>query len=143
MRLFLHDVALRPSCYACPAKGGKSGADITLADYWGIEKQHPEMDDDKGTCLLIVQTEKGLQALDFEKMRTLEVTLSEGTQINPSYLHSKNKPAIRDSFFDLYKHRAGTIDEFANKLLYVPAYKITARKYKAKLKRIVKKLLNK
>lgn len=35
MRIFLRNISLRPSCYACPAKSGKSGSDITLADFLG------------------------------------------------------------------------------------------------------------
>lgn len=33
MKGFLKNLYLRPSCYACPAKCGKSGADYTLADF--------------------------------------------------------------------------------------------------------------
>ena len=37
MQVFLADYSLRPSCYACPAKSLKSGSDLTLGDFWGIE----------------------------------------------------------------------------------------------------------
>ena len=40
---------LRPSCYQCQAKSGRSHSDITIADFWGINTEMPEMDDDKGT----------------------------------------------------------------------------------------------
>ena len=59
MDVFTKDLCLRPSCHSCPAKSGKSGSDITLADYWGIQNHYPEMDDDKGTSLVLVNTEKG------------------------------------------------------------------------------------
>ena len=39
----------RPSCYECKFKGFPQKADITLADFWGIEKVDPTMDQDKGT----------------------------------------------------------------------------------------------
>ena len=35
--LYLNDLTLRPSCFACPAKCGKSHSDFTIGDYWGIE----------------------------------------------------------------------------------------------------------
>lgn len=142
MRIFLKDVALRPSCYACPAKAGKSHADITLADYWGIETQHPEMDDDKGTCLLIVHTERGLSALDFGKMKTLEVGLEEAIRYNPSYLHAKSRPAIRDRFFDIYRYRTCSIDQLADDLFHESKYRIAVRTVKSGVKRIAKKLLS-
>src|SRR5690606_22917336 len=48
MRVFLEDICLRPSCYNCQFKTLNRESDITLADFWGIQKICPEMDDDKG-----------------------------------------------------------------------------------------------
>lgn len=59
MKAFLSDLDLRPSCYACPAKSGRSGADITLGDFWGIEHIDPEFDDDRGCSLVMLHTEPG------------------------------------------------------------------------------------
>lgn len=59
MNLFLSDVILRPSCYSCQFKDINRASDITLGDAWGIKKIMPEMDDDRGTSLLMVHTEKG------------------------------------------------------------------------------------
>lgn len=63
MRGFLADLYTRPSCQACPAKRLKSGSDITLGDFWGIDSLMPEIDDDKGVSAIIVNTEKGIKAL--------------------------------------------------------------------------------
>lgn len=38
MQAFLADFSLRPSCYACPAKGGKSGSDLTIGDFGGLSR---------------------------------------------------------------------------------------------------------
>lgn len=59
MRGFLADLYLRPSCYACPTRCGKSGSDITLGDFWGIEYVKPEIDDDKGLSCVLANTDKG------------------------------------------------------------------------------------
>ena len=64
MKGFGANIYLRPSCHNCPARSFSSGSDITLADYWGIEEQHPEMDDDKGTSLVAVHTEKARKLLN-------------------------------------------------------------------------------
>ena len=72
MKAFLSNLILRPSCYSCLAKSGKSHSDITIADFWGIQKVHPDMDDDRGTSLVLVNTDKGSAALPTEAM-----TLSE------------------------------------------------------------------
>lgn len=47
---------IRPSCGKCGFKGLPRQSDITLADFWGIE---PELDDDKGTSMILVNSEKG------------------------------------------------------------------------------------
>ena len=63
MNLFLSDVILRPSCYNCRFKDMSRVSDITLGDAWGIKRIMPEMDDDKGTSLLLIHTEKGMEYL--------------------------------------------------------------------------------
>lgn len=63
MKGFGANIYLRPSCHNCPARSFSSGSDFTLADYWGVEGQHPEMDDDKGTSLVAVHTEKAEKLL--------------------------------------------------------------------------------
>lgn len=59
MKGFLQDIYLRPACYNCQFKGAKRNTDITLADLWGCEQISPEMFDNKGTSLVLIQSEKG------------------------------------------------------------------------------------
>lgn len=99
MRGFLADIYLRPSCYACPAKAGKSGADITIADYWGIENVRPAIDDDKGVGLVLVNTAKGEQCFDKEKVNLVETSYEEACAGNPSIIHSSRPHTNRDYFF--------------------------------------------
>lgn len=54
----------RPSCYECQFKGFPQASDITFADFWGIEKLDPSMDQDKGTSLVVVNTGKGQLLFD-------------------------------------------------------------------------------
>lgn len=58
-RLFLDDIILRPSCYNCRFASIDRESDITLADYWGIEKSIPTFEDKKGVSLVLVNSEKG------------------------------------------------------------------------------------
>ncbi len=99
MRGFLADIYLRPSCYACPAKSGKSDADITLGDYWGIENVRPAIDDDKGVGLVLVNTAKGEQCFDKEKVNLVETSYEEACAGNPSIIHSSRPHTNRDYFF--------------------------------------------
>lgn len=99
MRAFLSDMILRPSCHNCQAKGGRSHSDITIADYWGIDQEHPTMDDDKGTGLVLVNTERGKAALDWTKVRCEESTYEQALRHNPSILHNTNPYPKRAEFF--------------------------------------------
>ncbi len=44
----------RPSCYKCPYKDIKHPGDITIGDYWGIEKAAPGFNDNKGVSLVLI-----------------------------------------------------------------------------------------
>lgn len=59
MKAFLRDLSLRPSCYNCPSKSGKSHADIALADFWGHQLINPSEFDNMGTSLVLAYTDKG------------------------------------------------------------------------------------
>ena len=48
MKGFLANLYLRPSCTTCRFKSGRCGSDITLGDYWGVQNEHPQLDDEKG-----------------------------------------------------------------------------------------------
>lgn len=52
-------ITLRPSCYRCKWARPERSADITLGDFWGIEKYIPSLDAKTGISQVIVNTEKG------------------------------------------------------------------------------------
>lgn len=54
---------IRPSCFNCKYRNLKRVADITLGDFWAIEKYNEEFDDNKGTSFVLVNTVKGETAL--------------------------------------------------------------------------------
>lgn len=63
MLMFLRDYCLRPSCYECIAKKVKK-SDITIADFWGIHRVATEMNDGKGTSLVLIRSEHGKQVFN-------------------------------------------------------------------------------
>lgn len=101
MRMFLRDYCLRPSCYECLAKQEKN-SDITIADFWGIEVVAPEMNDGKGTSLVITRTGKGRKLFEsvMDKIKVKEVSYEEGVMKNPSDYKSARRPEQRETFFD-------------------------------------------
>ena len=102
MKIFLKNLCLRPSCSACPAKSGKCGSDITLADYWGIENHHPEWDDDKGTSLVLVNSEKGTSLFNNLATKNIITTYEEGFSGNPSIEHSIVETKYVDEFWKIF-----------------------------------------
>ena len=103
MQAFLADFSLRPSCYACPAKGGKSGSDLTIGDFWGIEKIAPEIDDDKGCSLVIVHTDKKMNTLSDNSILSEFSSRQDPFKGNPSYYTSPYQPVNRAFFFSQFR----------------------------------------
>lgn len=63
MKAFLCDASIRSSCFVCPAKCS-SGSDITLGDYWGVDRTLPDLDRSDGVSAVLANTDEGRQALD-------------------------------------------------------------------------------
>ena len=136
MRGFLRNLYLRPSCYACPSKSGKSGTDITLGDYWGIEGLMPEIDDDRGISALTINTEKGRQALYQITTELYPVPYDNLCTKNRSLVHSVKTPVNRALFF------ANSNESFhkrINRLCRIPL----KQKLKIKVISLLSEVLNK
>ncbi len=97
MKLFLGDISLRPSCYACQSKGFQRRSDLTLGDLWGAESLAGDMDDDKGISLVLVHTPKGRRLLAEAggRMQCRQIELPEAAKGNPCLLSSAACPAGR------------------------------------------------
>lgn len=91
----------RKSCYCCPSRGFASGADITLGDFWGVEKHHPMLDDDIGISALMLNTSKGVEAFDsIRELLTCEMsTVEKVSQINKTLFGNHRINPRRARFF--------------------------------------------
>lgn len=96
--LFLSNCCLRPSCYSCQTK---KIADISLGDLWGIEEIAPDLDDGKGTSLVLINSEKGKRIWEKVKSKTVfqEILYERAVENNVCIERSVLKPALRDTFF--------------------------------------------
>lgn len=61
------NVFCRPSCYTCQYKGFPRMADITIADYWGIEKVDKNLDNNIGTSMILLNSKKGERFFELAK----------------------------------------------------------------------------
>lgn len=98
---FLKNLYLRPSCHACRFSRFPRVADISLGDFWGVEKHHPEWDDDMGTSLVLIQNEKGMRALEACKrvLAIHQADLSVAIKSNPCISGSAKLHKNRKLFF--------------------------------------------
>ncbi len=101
MRLFLKNLCLRPSCYACSFKGLERVSDITLGDFWGVERLLEEKDDDKGVSLVLLQSEKGKRLFEAvqAKLDRRAVDAKEALRYNSAATSSVAEPPDRAAFF--------------------------------------------
>ena len=123
MQAFLKNLSLRPSCYECHSKTKIRNSDITLADFWGIEHMLPEMFDNKGTSLVLTNSEKGKHLFELLKSRLhwREVDFEEAVSHNTPAFQSVARPKKREAFYD----RLGTMpfDRLVKRAILPPIYK--------------------
>lgn len=138
MQAFLKNVILRDSCYECSFKKINRLSDITLADFWGIEYVNPKMFDNKGTSLVIVNSEKGRKLFNDIQSEIIQeqVDINEALKYNPSMTSSVRPDKNRENFFlNLDKM---DFDKLVNKYTEKPSF---ISKVVVKCKRIVKRIL--
>lgn len=101
MRAFLSNACLRPSCNACRFKTLHRESDITLADFWGIQSVLPDMDDNKGTSLIFVNSIKGRNIFEQIKksIEYKEVDINQAVGYNTSAIVSAEQNPKRQDFF--------------------------------------------
>lgn len=100
MQAFIGNICLRNSCSNCKSKGVERCTDFTLGDYWGIWNQHPEFDDNKGTSVVFVHSQKGQEILEQlrDKIDCLEVKLEDAYKENGSLVNSSKPHSGREEF---------------------------------------------
>lgn len=62
-----YNAFMRPSCYDCKFKGLPRNGDVTLADFWGIEKINSKLDNDQGTSMILLNSDRGKRLFDQAK----------------------------------------------------------------------------
>lgn len=116
MKGFLRNLYLRPSCYNCLVKSGKSQSDLTIGDFWGISKLKPEIDDDKGIGAILVYTHKGIEALGFISCDKIAMTYNDVIMENPAIYSSVMLTNNRKRFWQFF-FLTNNIKESVNKAL--------------------------
>ena len=100
LRGFLKDIYLRPSCYNCSFKKGKSMSDCTIGDFWGIREIMPDLDVNRGCSCLMVNSDKGLRVIrDIDSLEYYKVNYEDILRNNPSLEESSLEHPFRSKFY--------------------------------------------
>lgn len=94
----------RPSCYKCPVRGMKSGADITLGDFWHVWDEAPLVYDDRGVSLVLLNTSKGAASYAGIKGEVVDSVSNYNVarRVNPCLEKNPIVNPKRAHFFELF-----------------------------------------
>lgn len=122
---------IRPACGECHFNGLPRQADITLADFWGINK---ELDDDKGTSLVLINSDNGKKYFNNIKDNIFyeEKSLDEIYEGNVCFSTSVKINKKSEEF--LKELNENNFSQMVNKYSKVPIYKKIGRKIKKIIK---------
>lgn len=100
---FYTSILLRYSCSSCPFTNLQRPSDITIGDFWGIQKTNAAFlaEDNKGCSLVLVNTKKGKEWLDRIKGFLIYIPIELSICIqpnlqNPTILHPKRTDFEKD-----------------------------------------------
>lgn len=117
MQLFLSNYSLRPSCYYCPAKAGKSLSNMTLGDCWGIKRMENSFDDNKGVGVCVIHNNNELLDIVLRESQCVILPSNYLNNFNRSYYISSSAPNNRQAFYDEFLR---TDDIMSLAKLFVP-----------------------
>lgn len=103
IKAFLSDLSVRPSCFACPAKINCSQSDVLIADFWGIDQIQPEIDDNKGCSLVMVNNSEILPLLRQLDCQLYPQNFDCALKYNPAIVKTFHQPVNRKFFFALFR----------------------------------------
>ncbi len=123
----------RPSCYECKFKGIPRISDITLGDFWGIGSVDPSLEQNLGTSLVMINSEKGEKYFDIirDKLVMKEFSLDDIVPGNSTAIMGGKLPypagIDRNEFFKSLDEMP--FDECAAKFFpYVSEEKVTLKR---------------
>ena len=105
-QLFCGLNGMRPSCYKCLWKSINHPGDITIGDYWGIDKAVPEFNDNKGVSLVFVNSEKGTKFFEqIEEDIIWKQTRIEKCMLQKPLVEPYEEPESRERFWKDFNNK--------------------------------------
>lgn len=144
---FIKAVNYRESCYVCPYAQSHRPGDITLGDFWGIEKciSIPNIRD--GVSAILVNSHKGQILLERikNKMDLYPASIKDISQINRTLIRPTSRPEIRNKFFlDFKENPIQTLLKYYNpNIKHDLLYLLKRNRLTSKMIIILKRILHK
>ena len=97
---------IRLSCNVCPYTKTKRKSDITIGDFWGIEKQHPEFYSETGNSLVLIHSKKGMELFNRIKPNIEYVESSVDKCLQPNLQKPTMRSKDRAKFWNDYNSKS-------------------------------------
>lgn len=96
-----YNLFMRDCCSSCMYKRLPRISDITLADFWGVGSHRIELDEDKGTSLVMLNSDKGRMLFDsiHAQIYSSECPFEWAVEGNTCILNVAKKNKYSDAFF--------------------------------------------
>lgn len=132
--VFNSHIAIRKACENCMYTNVKRYSDLSVGDYWGIEKYVPEYNTFPGVSKILVNTEKGNQMLELVKGNLEIQSMSLESAIRPNLLAPLKLHEEREGFFEEF-NKNGFYSAYRN-YIWKKEEHLFVYKIKNKLKRM-------
>lgn len=99
---FISHVATRESCHYCKYTNLQRMSDITVGDFWGIERYKPEMEVSNGISKVLLNTNKGKELFWYISDRIIKEKMPLESSIRPNLVHPPKRNPNRERFFEDY-----------------------------------------
>ena len=101
--LFYQHIMFRPSCANCPFANMNRVGDITLGDFWGIERHDASFNDNKGVSLILVNSDKGAELFEMAKSNLIYFECIPEECLQPTLQRPSKESPKRSMFWKDYK----------------------------------------
>lgn len=101
MNLYYSNNITCDACFDCRFTSIDRVSDLTISDFWGIEKDNSDFEDALGVSMVMLNTSKGKALFDTLKGQTVEANIENAKQ--PQLNHPTEKPDGYDTFWQTYK----------------------------------------
>lgn len=100
-KAFLECKTYRECCYKCKYANEKRISDITLGDYWGLEKEHQHFFDDRGVSVVILNSNQGIKLFNSINcvIDYIESTYEKATMKNENLRLPSARPTEREKIY--------------------------------------------